>query len=324
MRSRHLLPALLGALLALAPVRSAHPQDWPQRPVRIIVPFAPGGVTDAAAHFVAQPLGEAFGQPFVIEHRPGATGAIAAEAVARAPPDGYTLFLAGLSQIGIMPAAIKTSFDPLRDVVPISAIATNPLVLAVHPRLPVASVADFVAHARTQEGRLNYAALGVGSITHLAMALFARQARIDMTPVMYKGGAAAVTDLIAGHVDAYFAAAFAVVPYAGGDLLRLLAVSSAQRIRQLPGVPTMIEAGYPGFKVLNWTGLMAPVGTPKPIIDRIAREVSRAAKDPKATAPLIASGFDPWGSTPEEFAATIAADIPFWAEAVRIAGVQEK
>jgi len=223
-----------------------------------------------------------------------------------------------------MPAAIKTSFDPLRDVVPISAIATNPLVLAVHPRLPVASVADFVAHARTREGRLNYAALGVGSITHLAMALFARQARIEMTPVMYKGGAAAVTDLIAGHVDAYFAAAFAVVPYAGGDLLRLLAVSSAQRIRQLPGVPTMIEAGYPGFKVLNWTGLMAPVGTPKPIIDRIAREVSRAAKDPKATAPLIASGFDPWGSTPEEFAATIAADIPFWAEAVRIAGIQEK
>ena len=189
------LGILILSALCLAAIATTAPAQakYPLKPVKIIVPYAPGGVTDAAAHFVAQPLSEAFGQPFVIEHRPGATGAIAAEAVARAPPDGYTLFLAGLSQIAIMPVAIKTSFDPLKDVVPISAIATNPLVLTVHTRLPVASVADFVAYARKREGRLNYAALGTGSITHLAMALFAKRAGLAMTPVMYRGGASAVT-----------------------------------------------------------------------------------------------------------------------------------
>jgi len=314
----------VAAFLALAAVAPARAQDWPQRQVRIVVPYAPGGVTDDAARFVARHLGEAFGQPFVVENRPGASGAIAAEAVARSPADGYTLFLASLPQIAIMPVTVKTSFDPLRDVVPISAIATNPLVLTVHPSLPVKSVADFVAYARDQGGQLTYAALGVGSITHLVMALFLKRAGIEMTPVMYKGGAPAVTDLLAGHVKVHFATVSGVVPYATGDLLRLLAVSGAQRVSQLPNVPTVSESGYPGFKVLSWTGLMAPAGTPKEIVDRIAREVARAAKNPQASAPLAAVGLDPLGNTPEEFAAMIAADIPLWAEAVKIAGVGEK
>jgi len=312
--------------LFIAVVASAAPvlaQEWPQRPVKIVVPYAPGGAADVAAHFVAQPLSEVFGQPFVIEHRPGATGAIAAEAIANAPPDGYTLFLAGLPQIAIMPLAVKTSFDPRKDVVPISAIATNPLVLVVHASVPVKSVAEFVDYARGRSDRLAYAATGVGSITHLAMALFLQRAGIAMTSVMYKGGGPAMNDVLAGHVKVEFANVSAVVPYAGGDLLRLLAVSSPRRLSQLANVPTMIESGYSGFQVLNWTGLMAPAATPRPIIDRIAQEISRAAKDPKARAPLMASGFDPWGSTPEEFAAMIAADIPFWAEAVKIAGIQE-
>jgi tripartite-type tricarboxylate transporter receptor subunit TctC len=312
--------------IAFAPigVLSAQSQQWPQRPVKIVAPYAPGGITDEIARFAAHHLGEAFGQPFIVEYRPGATGALAAEMVARSPADGYTLFLASLPQIAIMPAAVRTSFDPLRDVVPISAIATNPLVLVVHPSLPVKSVTEFVAYAHDQHGQLNYAALGVGSITHLAMALFLKRAGIEMVPVMYKGGAPALTDVIAGHVKTYFATVSAVVPYATSDMLRLLAVSSTQRIPQIPNVPTVIESGYPGFKVMSWTGLMAPAGTPREIVDRIARDMARAAKDPMAVAPLIANGIDPLGSSPEEFAAMIAADIPMWAEAVKVAGIGEK
>ena len=297
-------------------------QEWPQRPVRIIVPYAAGGLSDEIGHLLTQPLAEAFGQPFVIENRSGASGAIAAEAVARSPADGYTLFLASLPQIAIMPAVMKTSFDP-KDVVPISAIVGSPLVLVVHAGVPARSLAEFVAYARAQHGQLTYAAGGVGTISHLTMRLFLQRAGIEMTPVMYKGGAPAVTDVIAGHVKAHFAVPINVMPYATGDMLRFLAVTSAQRMRQIPTVPTMIESGYPGFKMLNWTGLMAPAGTPRGIVERLAREVSRIARDPKIAATFAASGVDPLGSSPEEFAATIAADIPLWADAVRIAGIRQ-
>jgi len=324
MQTGYLRIVSFAILVGLAAIGPAHSEDWPQRPVRIIVPYAPGGNADEVARLLARHLGEAFGQPFVVENRPGATGAIAAESVARSPADGYTLFLASLPQIAIMPAAMKTTFDPLKDVVPVSAIATNPMVLVVHPSMPATSVADLVALARQRPGEFTYAAAGVGSMTHLAMALLLKRAGAEMTPVMYKGGSAILTDVIAGHVKAYFLNISGVVPYASSGLIRLLAVSSAQRMPQMPNVPTMIESGYPGFKVLNWTGLMAPAGTPKEIVGRIALEVSRAVKDPKSAALLTASGVDPLGSTPEEFAAMIAADIPLWAEAVKIAGVGEK
>ena len=315
--------ALLAVFAFLGSARSASVQEWPQRPVKIIVPYAPGGNSDGIGRVIAQNLTEAFGQPFLVENRPGASGAIAAEVVARSPADGYTLFLASLTQMAIMPAAMKTSFDPLKDFVPISAVSTNSLVLVVHPSLPVKSVADFLAFARSQRGQLTYAAVGVGSITHLAMALFLKRAGIEMTPVMYKGGAPAMTDLIAGHVKAQFAIAASVIPYARGDMVRLLAVSAEQRIPQIPNVPTLIESGYPGFRLLNWTGLVAPTGTPMPVIDRIAAEVSRAMEKPKTVAWLTANGIDPLEITREEFAAIIAADIPLWREAVAIAGIRE-
>ena len=310
----------LAFLAALVTASDAAAQEWPQRPVKVVVPYAAGGNSDEIGHLLAQRLGKTFGQPFVMENRAGASGAIAAEAVARSPADGYTLFLANLPQIAIMPVAMRTSFDP-KDVVPISVIATTPLVLVVHPSLPVKSLPELVSYARDQHGQLTYAAVGSGSITHLAMALFLKRAGVEMTPVMYKGGAPAVTDVIAGHVKAHFAIASNVVPFAAGDMLRLLAVSSAQRLPQIPNVPTMIEAGFPGFKMLNWTGLMAPAGTPKEIVKRLAQEVSRFVKDPDIAARLRAGGLDPLGNTPDEFAAMIAADIPLWAEAVKIAGL---
>jgi tripartite-type tricarboxylate transporter receptor subunit TctC len=322
MLTRCLRLALLIVFAATA--APLHAQEWPQRPVRIIVPFAPGGNADSLARIIGQELGKVLGQSFVIENRPGATGTIAAEAVARSPADGYTLLLASLPLIGIAPAMMKTSFDPVKDFVPISAIATNALIVVVHPSLPVKNVADLMAYARDQHGQLSYAAAGVGSMTHLTMVLLLKRAEVDMTPVMYKGGASMLTDTIAGHVKVYVSNVSTLVPYADSDLLRLLAVSSAQRVAALPRVPTLIESGFPGFEILNWTGLMAPAGTPPEVVNRIAREVSHAVKDPKTAGLLAATGADPLGNTPDEFAAMISAGIPLWAEAVKSAGIQEK
>ncbi len=313
--------AFLLAALAIAGVEPLHAQQWPQHPVKLIVPYAAGNLADEAGRVLAPRLAEAFGQPFIVENRPGASGAIAAEAVARAPADGHTLFLAGLPQIAIMPAVMNTSFDPLRDMVPICLVTTTPLALVVHPGLPVKTVAEFVAYARSQAGQLTYAAVGLGGITHLAMTLFAERAEIEMLPVMYKGGAAAVSDVMAGHVKAHFGIAANVVPHATGGMVRLLAVSSAQRIADAADVPTMIESGYPGFQMLSWTGLMAPAGTPRGIVDRIATEVSRALKEPGIAARLSTAGVGLVGGGADDFAATIASDIQLWRDAVRLAGI---
>ena len=315
---------LLLLLAAIALDQPSHAQDWPQRPVKIVVPFAAGGNADSIARIIGQQLGDAFAQPFIIENRPGATGTIAAEVVARSAGDGYTLLLASLPLIDIVPATTKAPFDPLKDFAPISAVATNALIFVVHPSLPVKSIPDLVAYAREQHGQVSYAAAGVGSVTHLGMVLLLKRAGVEMTPIMYKGGAAMLTDTIAGHVKVYVSNVSTLVPYAESDLLRLLAVSSRQRVPALPRVPTLIESGFPGLEIVNWTGLMAPANTPREIVDRIAKEVARAVKDPKIAALLTANGVDPLGNTPDEFAAMIAAEIPVWADAVKSAGIREK
>jgi tripartite-type tricarboxylate transporter receptor subunit TctC len=324
MRAHRLRLALLLIVATIGSTGSGHPQEWPQHAVKIIVPYAAGGTSDGVGRILAVRLGALYGQPFIIENRPGASGVIAAEAVARAPADGYTLFLPSVPQIAGMPATMNTSFDPHKDVVPICLLWTTPLALVVHPSLPATSIKDFVAYARRQRGELTYAAVGTGSITHLAMALFLKRAGVEMTAVMYKGGAPAVTDLIAGHVKAHFALSSNVIPYTSEGMLRLLAVSSEKRMPQIPNVPTMIESGYPGFKMLNWTGLMAPAGTPKVIVDRLSRAVSQMLKDPELAQKLIANGVDPQGGSPEEFAETIATDIQVWDEAIKAAGLQKQ
>jgi tripartite-type tricarboxylate transporter receptor subunit TctC len=308
--------------VAVAAIRPAQAENWPQRPVRIIVPFAAGGSSDVAGRIVAQRLSDAFGQQFVVENRPGASGVLAAETVARASPDGYTLLMGSTAQIAVMPQMQKTAYDPVKDFAPISIVGTNPFVLAVHPSVPAKTVAELVAYARHEN--LDYAASGVGSIGHLSMVLFLKRAGIGMTPVLYKGGTAQLNDVVAGHVKVTFLNLSTVAPFAASGALRLLAVSSEKRAPQIPDVPTLIESGYPGLKILNWVSLLAPAGTAKPIVDRIAAEVARAVKDPAAAKLLEANGIDPVGSTPEEFAAFIAADIPLWAEAVRVAGLESK
>lgn len=324
MRTQKVFLASLVVVAAVVAGAPAWSQIWPQKPVRIVVPFAPGGNTDGIARLIAQPLGETFGQLFVVENRPGAAGAIAAEAVARAPTDGQTLLMGTPSQIAIIPAMTKTPYDPVKDLAPISVVGTNPYVLVVHAGLPVRTLAELAAYARRQPDKLAYAAPVFGGLSHLSMLLFLKRAGLEMTPVSYKGGAAPLADVVAGHVPIYFATLSEAVSQARGGAIRLLAVSSENRVPQIADVPTFAESGFPGFKVLTWNGLMAPAGVPKETIDRIAKEVSRAVKDAKFAERLAAFGIDPLGNTPVEFAAMIAADIAMWSEAIKIAGVQEK
>jgi len=317
------LLALMGCV-PLARPTAAGAQSWPARPVKVVVPFGAGGNTDIVARIIAQPLSEALGQAFVVENRPGAAGALGAEAVAHAPPDGYTLLMASLPQLAILPVMGRTGYDPVKDFAPISNIGTNPFILTVGPALPVKTVAEFVEQVRPQPKELAYAAMGAGSLNHLTMALFLHRAGLDMNAVQYKGGPAGLTDLIGGHIHAYLASVSHVAPYANSNELRFLAVTSESRVPQFPDVPTLAEAGFPGFRSVLWTGLLGPGGMPKEIVDRIAGEIARAIKDPSVRERLASNGVDPLGDTPESFAATIAADIAFWTDAVKVAGVEEK
>jgi tripartite-type tricarboxylate transporter receptor subunit TctC len=311
------------ALLCHAPAH-AQAEAWPQKPVTIIVPFAAGGNTDGIARIIGQQLADELGQQFVIENRAGAGGVLAAEAVAKAAPDGYTLFLATVSQIAIAPAISRKRYDPIKDFAPISNIATNPFVLAVHPSVPVKSLGEFVAHVRAAPNKLVYGTPGAGGVSHLCMALLLQRTGLQMSPVAYKGNGPAMNDLVAGHIPTMFLNLSEALPHAKSGTLRLLAVSSAERVPQLADVPTVAEAGYAGFNTLTWNGLMAPAGTPRAIIDRMAGIVARAVKDPKVVERFAGYGIDPLGSSPEAFAATVAADTVMWAEAVKVAGVQQE
>ena len=230
----------------------------------------------------AQRFHEVFGQQFIVENRTGAGGAIAVEAVARSPADGTTLLWGVQPQIVILPAISKVPYDPVKDLAPISVLATNPFVLVVNARLPVNTVAEFVEHVRAQPATLSYASSGVGSVAHLAMALFLKRAGLDMTSVHYRGNAPALADVVAGHLPTMFSRLADALPHAASGGVRLLAVSGAKRAAQIPEVPTVSEQGYPGYSVVTWNGLMAPAGTPKPIIERIAAEMARAVKDPQS------------------------------------------
>jgi len=322
MQTRRQLLTSAAALVAAGPAMPAFAQSWPQRPVKVVVAFAPGGNSDSIARIACQRLGDAFGQTFVIENRPGAGGALGAEAVARSAPDGYTLFSAATPQIAITPALQKVPYDPIKDFAPISNVGSNPFVLSVNAKLPIKSVADFIAYVRARPGgQVTFGSGGVGTLNHLSMTMFAKLAGIDITHVPYKGGGPAMADLVAGHIQAMFANLSDALGQAGAGTIRLLAVSSEKRARQLPDVPTVIEQGFPTFKTTTWNGLMGPAGMPKDIVARVAAEVARASKEPKYIERMTQIGVDAIGDTPEEFAATIAADVVFWGEAVKAAGL---
>ncbi|HEX6318268.1 MAG TPA: tripartite tricarboxylate transporter substrate binding protein [Burkholderiales bacterium] len=302
----------------------AHAQAWPQKPVRVIVPFPPGGVTDSIARITADWLTQRLGQTFIAENRPGASGAIAAELVARAEPDGYTLFSAASPQLAVVPHVQKINYDPIKDFAPISIVGTNPFALGCNAKVPSSTLKEFVDYAKARPGELSFASPGVGSIGHLTMALFLARAGIRMEAVLYKGGGPAIADTIAGHVPCYFGNLNEIIPHAGSGKLKVFAVSGETRARQLPGVPTVAEQGYPGFRTITWNGYVAPGGTPRDIVQRVAREIAAGCKDATFTGRLDKIGVDAVCSTPEEFTRAIREDLETWKEAVQAAGMKKK
>jgi len=322
--SRRLALASLATctLAAALPIRAQSADNWPQRTVRVLVPFAPGGNTDAIARLTAERLSQALGQQVLVENRAGANGALAADAVAKAPPDGYTLLMAAMPVLAILPSITRTAFDPVRDFVPVSNIGSNPFVMAVHRSVPATNVREFADFVRRNPGRANYASGGSGTVSHLSAALFAKRANLDMQHVSYKGGAPAVTDLLGGHVQMYFGNLSELAPHAAGGQIRIIGVSSRQRVRQLPDVPTVAESGFPGFETLTWNGLVAPAGTPAAIVNRIAAAVRDMVALPEVVTRLQAMGVDPIGNTPAQFAETVRADVAIWSEAARASNLK--
>jgi tripartite-type tricarboxylate transporter receptor subunit TctC len=296
--------------------------QWPQKPVKVVVPFPPGGVTDSIARITAEWLTQRLGQPVVAENRPGASGAIAADLVARSEPDGYTLFSAATPQLAIVPHVQKINYDPIKDFAPISIVGTNPFALGCNEKIPGASLKDFVEHVRKRPGELSYASPGSGSVGHLTMALFLARAGLKMEAVLYKGGGPAIADVVAGHVPCYFGNLNEIIPHAGSGKLKVFAVSGDKRAPQLPEVPTVAEQGYPGFRTLTWNGYVAPAGTPKAVIERIAREIGAACKDATFAGRLAKIGVDPVCSTPAEFEKAVRDDLAVWKEAVQAAGMK--
>jgi tripartite-type tricarboxylate transporter receptor subunit TctC len=300
----------------------AHAADYPGRAIRFVVAFTPGGPSDLLTRTIAQKLSERIGQPVLTDNRPGAGGNLAADLVAKAAPDGYTLLTAN---IGILAANASLyhhlSFDPIEDFAPIILVGAQPNILVVHPSLPVHSVAELIALAKAQPGRLDYASSGNGTPSHLSAELFKAMAGVDMVHIAYRGGVPALTDLIAGQgVQLMFATAVSALPFIRAGQLRALAVTTATRSPLMPDLPTLQEAGLAGFESTAWHGVVAPAGTPAAIIDRLNREIGVILTLPDVRKVLSTEGIDIIGGTPAQFAAYIRAEIPKWAEIVRISG----
>ncbi len=324
MTTRRMVLTSIAALSMALLSSHSYAQGWPQKPVTVIVPFAAGGNTDGIARMVAQKLSEGLGQQFVVENKGGAGGGLAADFVARAQPDGYTMFLTAHSVLTVVPKMMKVRYDPLKDFAPISNVATNPFVLVVHKDMPVNNVVEFVKYVKDRKNNVSYASAGQGSLAHLSMALFLKEAGIEMVHVPYKGNAPALSDVIAGHIPAMFSNLSDTLPHAASGNVKLLAVSGDKRAPQLPNVPTVAESGYPKYKSLTWNGLMAPAGTPKEIVDKAAKVIIEAVKDPKFAEKLAGYGVDPSGNTPEQFAKELEADVALWGSALEAAGIKQQ
>jgi tripartite-type tricarboxylate transporter receptor subunit TctC len=314
---------MLAFIAAMSLNAAARADEWPTKPVRVMVGFAAGGNIDNLARLTCARLGKIFGQNFVIENRPGATGSIAAEAAAKAAPDGYTFFWAGTGTVSILPFMNKLPYDTVKDFEPISVIGSSPQVLVVNPEVPAKSVAEFIAYVKARPGKLSYGGGGgPGSVGNLLMSLFLKRAGLSMIDVSYRGTAPAMVDVIAGHIPTMFSPLPEAVPQGRAGKVRMLAVSGEKRSVQIPEVPTIAESGFPGYQGTSWNAMMAPKGTPKEIIDKIAAEFVKAVKDPEFVKALDKYGADPLGLTPEQFTEFLAKDRALWGEAVETAGLK--
>ena len=297
--------------------------DFPVKPIHLIVPFPPGGGNDTVARAIAQQISPELGQPVVIDNRPGAGGSVGAELAAKAPPDGYTLFLAGVGSHVVNPNLHKKlGYDPLKDFAPITLIASAPSVLVVNPKVPAQNIAEFTAYARAHPGVLNYASNGNGSAAQLAAAMYESMAGVKMVHVPYKGIAPAMTDLMGGEVQLMFGTVVALVPHIQAGKLRALAVTGKKRSALLPEIPTLRESGLPEYEAGSWYGIEAPAGTPRTIIDQLNAVMVKALKQPEVARRLALDGAEVIGSTPEEFGAHIKAELERVGKVVRAAGIR--
>jgi tripartite-type tricarboxylate transporter receptor subunit TctC len=317
------LAAIALACPALAQVPSAgSAHAYPSRPVRVVVPFAPGGPNDIIVRLVAQRLAESLGQPFLVENRAGAGGNIGTDYVAKSAPDGYTLLSVGPGSLIINPLMGKVPYDTQRDFAPVTLMARAPNALVAHPSLPASSVRELIALARARPGEINYGSGGNGSTPHLSAALFAAMAGVALTHVPYKGTAPATADLIGGQVQIAFLGIPAVLPHLKSGKLRVLAVTGLSRSPELPDVPTVDESGVPGYEVSPWYGLLAPSGTPRGIVARLATETTSVVRAAQTKEKLAAQGAEAVGGTPEEYAGVIRADAATWARVIEHTGLR--
>jgi tripartite-type tricarboxylate transporter receptor subunit TctC len=318
---KKLVLAALTAIFTFASAPGAQaqsaPANYPAKPIRIIVPFPAGGTSDVLARMLGQKLNEAWGQPVLVDNRPGANGNIGADYVAKSDPDGYTLLLMDMGNLTISPNLYpKLPFNPQVHLTPVTMLAYSPHLLVTTNALPVKTTAELIAHAKAAKGKLNFAAAaGMGSAPHLAGVLFAQRTGADWGYVPYKGGAQALTDLISGQIDATMNGMVATYPHVKSGKIRLLAVSSKNRLAQLPDVPTIGET-VPGFVSGSWQGVMAPAGTPKPIIAKLNAEMARIVKMPDVVAKMAAQGAEPHINTPEEFASWMKSEVAHWGRVV--------
>ncbi len=320
---RHeLVRCVLSACFAAAAAVSHAQQSYPTRAVRLIVPSAPGGGTDISARLIAPKLSEFLGQQVVVENRAGAAMMIGGEAVARAAPDGHTLLM-GISTLTVNPAIHKKMpYDTLRDFAPISLVVSLPNILVSHPSLPAKTVKELIAFAKLRPGELNFASAGLGSSVHMSMELFLSMTGLKMVHVPYKGSGLAFGDLIAGHVSLMTPSVLSALPHVKSGKLRAYGVTSAKRARGAPDIPTIAEAGVPGYEAVQWFGVLAPAGTPREVIAKLHAGVAHALQDAGMRKRFIGDGAEPIGSSPEEFAALIRSDMAKWAKVIKDAGIR--
>ncbi len=312
----------LGAVLLMAAALT-HAQSFPVKPVRVITPFTAGSAIDTLARVVGQKLGDTWGQQVVIDNRIGANGIIGTEAAAKAPADGYTVYLGNISTLAVNPHLyLKLPYDALRDFAPVTLAATIPVVLVVHPSLPVKSVRELIALAKAHPGQLNYASGGTGSAQHLPMEMLRVETGINIVHVPYKGLGPAFSDVLGGQVPMMFTGVSNVVPYMKTGRLRVLAIGSPKRSATLPDVPTVAEAGVPGFDFDSWTGYLVPVGTPRELIVKLHADITRTLAAPEVRDKLVTLGFDLVGGTPEAFATLIRNDIARFGKLIKAAGIK--
>ena len=307
---------------ALALAATAAFAQFPNKPVTIVVGFEPGGGTDTTARILQGPLGEQIGQQVIVENRAGAGGNIAVDHVAKAAPDGYTIVLANVGALAVNPHILKTPYDPLKDLLPISMAAEFANVLVVQPALPIKTVAEYVDYAKKNPAKLTYASSGIGGAGHLSGELLKSMAKIDIVHVPYKGGGPAMQGFLGGQVDSFFATPISSISQIRAGKARAVATTGSKRAALMPDVPTIAEAGYAGYEALNWYGFLAPRGTPKDIIERLNREIVKALAAPQAVAALHKTGTEPKSSTPDEVAQYIKREYDTWGKVVKEAGIK--